>query len=1608
MSIVFIDLEVNQSDKVVDIGAFINPNAVFHGDRTGLVKFISGYDYVCGHNIFCHDLKYLEKELKEALIGGFIDTLPLSALLFAERPYHRLVKNYKLDKSEKNDPTIDAGLAHDLFVDLVDRYRSLDREMQKIYFSLLSDRESFSGFFTYLHTGFEFVDAEPLIRSRFTGKFCENVDLTRIIREKPEELAYCLAIINTSDPSSISPEWILHQYGEFLPLMNRLRGTPCHQCSYCTSHFDAKLALKRYFGFSEYRLFSNQPLQEKCVVDQVNGKSIIVVFPTAGGKSIAFQVPAFIMADAVKGLTVVISPLQSLMQDQVKNLEETSVFNVGTINGAMNALERTKTIERVKDGDVNLLYLAPESLRSPSIFKLLVKRNIVRFVIDEAHCFSTWGHDFRVDYLYIAKFISRIQKMTMNQKRIPVSCYTATAKKEVLDDISSYFKKNLDLDMELITTDARRENLHFFVHDCKGHHEKMAFIKNLLEMSGDKPVIIYTSRRKSAELVSEELNKSGFVATYYHGGMKSELKNTHQLEFTKGSRNIIVATSAFGMGVDKKDVAYVIHYQVSATIEDYIQEAGRGGRDPGIQAECHILYDEKDVDEHFNLMTQSKLSQSEINQVWRVIKFAGKRRERISISSRELAKQAGWDLEQVGDFDTKIKTIITALENVGYIEREENSARIFATSIRQKSMLEVSKQIERLPNVDEERRELLRRIMKTLFTEKTTSPARGDKPVAMIDELYDLLGIEKKILIDALNILREHRILECENDLFAQIPVGFEEKKSMTYAKRYIDTMRHLIDVLDEKRTNYNLKELNQLVEEKTEKSDVKTIETALRYLNLVKIIEQKTDGQYLYNRSLVMKMKKEDAIDRIDRLAELSTFIIEYTYMLFGEDANVENKTVNYSVVSLKEQFLNANSTILERSASIEDIEKALLFIIRTGALIVDGGFLVLYNPMTIHILEKNTQKQYTQTDYETFKTYYNQKIQKIHILIHFIRNLTESEEKGLHLVSDYFALPYAEFEKKYITKEYRQILEKPMTKTTYDGLFKDLSVRQKEIISDKTEKNIVVLAGPGSGKTTLLVRKLASLVRLEDVKLSELMMLTFSRAATVIFKQKLQDLIGTRANYIAIKTFHAFCFDVLGEVGNLEKGDSLFTEAIDRIKNHEVEESLITKTTLVIDEAQDMSETEYRLIETLIEYNESMRIIAVGDDDQNIYAFRGSDSSFMMKLAEKECATYDLLTNFRSKRNLVAFTQRFVRKIRNRYKKSDCLSHTQEDGSIKLIRYTSPDFYAPIVEQVSANQSGETIAVLTSTNEEAEIMTGQLQNAGIHARLIQSNSSFRLANLFEVDSFLAFFNECDGDISKDKWGNALDTFKKTYESTPLFENLMELIHGFEILYPEKKYVVDLRSYALESKLEDLYQIQSNSVTVANIHKSKGREFDTVYIMHQGRNMDQEYLRALYVGLTRAKTHLIIHTDSHLFDDCAYGNIQFSEDLTVYEKPTELIVQFDHSEINLGGSKYCTYAMNRITTGTELVVDEKGCVFDGKYAVYFSKKAKESIQLRHESGYSCSKAFVQYKVRWYSEEENKTYWIALPKLIFTKYSEPILLQGEIKIPPATEIDPPK
>lgn len=1597
-SIAFVDTEIDpRSHKILDIGGIKDDGSHYHSaSLDDFADFLKGITFICGHNIINHDIKYIRKAINDGGINAsnVIDTLYLSPLLFPTKPYHALLKDDKLQTDDINNPLNDSIKARDLFYDEVAAFHQLDELLKQIFYLLLNDKREFSAFFDFIDYQIATINPESLILRIFNNEICEHADLPKLISEHPVELAYCLSLIACKNRYSITPRWVLKNYPEVDRIMFLLRNKSCLTgCNYCNQALDIYKGLKIYFGFDSYRTYSGEPLQEKAVKAAIDNQSILAVFPTGGGKSITFQVPALMNGAATKGLTVIISPLQSLMKDQVDNLEKIGITDAVTINGLLDPIERAKSYERVEDGSASILYISPESLRSRSIERLLLGRKIVRFVIDEAHCFSAWGQDFRVDYLYIGDFIKSIQEKKNLDEMIPVSCFTATAKKKVIEDICAYFKDKLSVDLKIFSTSSTRSNLHYKVFERSNEEEKYNTVRDLI---GEKncPAIIYVSRTRKAYLLAERLTQDGFNARPYHGKMDSNEKTANQNAFISGEVQIMVATSAFGMGVDKKDVGMVIHYDISDSLENYIQEAGRAGRDEHILADCFVLFNEEDLSKHFILLNQTKLSIKEIQQVWKAIKDITKFRSTVSNSALEIARKAGWD-DNVIEIETRVTTAIAALEDAGYLKRGQNVSRIFANSILSKNAQEAIEKINNSPRFNETQKEKGIRIIKKLISSKSRKQATDETGESRIDHISDHLGIVKGEVINIINLLREEKILADAKDLTAFIKKNENTNRSYSVINTFSQIENFLLPQFDQVEKIFHLKELNEIAELKgCMEVTPNKIKTIINFWAIKNWIKRHYDNYSKNHITVKYTQSKETIEEKLKRRHELAKFIVDYLYLKSREKAakgesEKEEVLIEFSVHELKEEY-EKSLQLFKLSVTIDDIEDTLFYLSRIEAIKIEGGFLVVYNQLTLDRIEQDNKKRYKAEDYQKLNQFYENKVQQIHIVGEYAQKMIGDYKGALQFVEDYFQLNYTSFLNKYFPGSRQNEIKRNITPTKFRQLFGSLSTTQLEIIKDSEAKNIVVVAGPGSGKTRVLVHKLASLLLMEDVKHEQLLMLTFSRAAATEFKKRLLALIGNAANYIEIKTFHSYCFDLLGKVGSLEKSDAILQSTNEKIKNGDVEINRITKTVLVIDEAQDMNADEYALIDALIEKNEEIRVIAVGDDDQNIFEFRGASSKYLEQfIAEKNAKKYELIENYRSKSNLVEFTNGFVKTLRHRLKETPIAAKQQVNGNIKLVCYKSENLVTPLVNDILSTPLSGTTCVLAKTNEEALQINGLLLKNKVPARLIQSNDGFSLYNLLEVRFFLDEINSGNDVIliSAEIWDKAKRALKDRFQRSSRLEICENLIKDFEATNPKQKYKSDLEVFIRESKLEDFIGENGETIFVSTIHKAKGKEFDTVFIMLDNFNPStDEAKRQLYVAMTRAKQNLIIHLNGAYLDGITAHHLNKIQDWSSYSPLSQLAIQLTHKDVNLGYFEFIQRRLKTITSGDLLNFTSEGCTnSNGNLVLKFSGRFIETIKAHEANGYRLHEAKVNFILFWKKPDEEHEFKIILPELIFER-----------------------
>lgn len=337
---------------------------------------------------------------------------------------------------------------------------------------------------------------------------------------------------------------------------------------------DASQVLKQYFGYDSFRKG-----QSDIIEAILQGQDALAIMPTGAGKSVCYQVPAMLLS----GITIVISPLISLMQDQVKSLNEAGI-NAAYINSTLSEQQMYKALDYAAQGKYKIIYVAPERLETMSFMTFAQKADISMVTIDEAHCISQWGQDFRPSYLKIVDFIDSLPE------RPVVSAFTATATSEVKTDIECILKLKAP---RVVVTGFDRKNLYYSVEHLSGK-KKDAYIAGYIKEHMDESGIIYCATRKNVDKLYDEFSSLGISVTKYHAGLDNETRKQNQDDFIYDRVQVVIATNAFGMGIDKSNVRYVIHYNMPQSMENYYQEAGRAGRDGG-ESQCILLFSAQDV-----------------------------------------------------------------------------------------------------------------------------------------------------------------------------------------------------------------------------------------------------------------------------------------------------------------------------------------------------------------------------------------------------------------------------------------------------------------------------------------------------------------------------------------------------------------------------------------------------------------------------------------------------------------------------------------------------------------------------------------------------------------------------------------------------------------------------------------------------------------------------------------------------------------------------------------------------------------------------------------------------------------------------------------------------
>ncbi len=1260
--------------------------------------------HIIGHNILRHDLPHIvaQRPHLARLSGSVIDTLWLNPLAFPRNPYHHLVKHYqdgRLQAGHINDPEADARLVFDVLDNQIDALTRMGQQSPDtlLTYHFLTTRgegeQGFDALFRDIRGSAQpsRAEANSAVRRLLQGKACSfQTDELLAGMSDPTKgwpAAYALSWISVAGGDSVMPPWVRAQFRDASHIVRRLRDTNCHDpsCEWCRANNDPVKALERWFGFPGFRPepadAHGVPLQERIVAEAMAGQSVLGILPTGTGKSVCYQVPALSKFDKTGALTVVISPLVALMSDQVAGLQRVGVSSAVTVNGMLSVTERQNALDLVRMGDASMLIISPEQLRSISVRSVLRQREVGLWVLDEAHCVSKWGHDFRPDYRYVSRFV---REYSGEDPPAPVLCLTATAKPDVVRDIRDHFESRLGVTLELLDGGAVRTNLSFAVEPTQ-KATKLADIVRVIEAElpaeGRSGAIVYCATQKETERVAAFLSQQGMAAAHFHSAVPADTKREVQESFQRGDLRVIAATNAFGMGIDKPDIRLVVHGDIPGSLENYLQEAGRAGRDRQ-PATCVLLYSTDDVERQFSLSARSRLARHEIGAILKALRrldLRMKHEGEVVATPGEIVR-ADDDREFYRDKatdDTRVKTAVAWLEEAKLLTREENRVQVFPSSLRVRSLQEAGVILDR-QRITGERRSQLMSIVRAVMA------AAPDEGIST-DHLAGAAGLALGALRKALADLETLGIASNDTAVTVFVHYGVEDAST-----RRLDLVagleKDLVRLLREAAPDADPSEALPLSLTETSQALKLAGHVGVQPPQIEKLLRSMAmDGRDMEGGMGNLALRKSDRNSLslrllrtwsvIERVAELRhqaarTLLGHLLGRLQkgqrGKDIQVET-TLGHMLAALNgDAFLRRDVQDMNRL-----MDRALLWMHEQNVVLLGRGLVVFRPAMTVNLTPDGGP--FTVQHFAPLEEHYTEQTVQTHVMATYAEKGLVSMPDAMKLSEDYFVLEKEAFLARWLPDK-RGEVRRQTTGTSYRAIVDQLGnpVQEQIVRDDREQTNVLVLAGPGSGKTRVLVHRIAYLVRVKREDPRGILCLTYNRHAAAEVRERLRRLIGEEATFVTVKTCHALAMRLVGasfagESEGPKDFDAIIRQAVALLRGEgltkaeaEAQRDALIEgyRWILVDEYQDVGPDEYELIAAVAGRTQEdpdlrLSLFAVGDDDQNIYAFTGASVAFIRRFEQDYAAKPVFLTeNYRSTANIVAAANAVIAPAKERMK--------------------------------------------------------------------------------------------------------------------------------------------------------------------------------------------------------------------------------------------------------------------------------------------------------------------------------------------------------------------
>ncbi|GGH36605.1 hypothetical protein GCM10010973_30650 [Cribrihabitans marinus] len=1168
--------------------------------------------FVIGHNVAVHDIPELEDMLGKKLSDlQVIDTIWLSPLAFPGKASHALKKPY-LSETSLADPVKDSQETLELLRAEVSAFTKMNREWLEILRWLCALGTGHFGYKAFFAaalgpqtgaSGESFETVRLVIDSiarLFQGEVCMRGLHDQLVHAFKTRngwpLAWALSwVCHRSDRPSPA-EWLLKGNLGFHEALDDLGRRRCSQssCHRCRQHATSLHSMRSWFPPAEGETPCFQPpLDEKGIAYQqrvmdaaLARRSALGILPTGTGKSRCFQVPALENHERTGDLTVVVSPLKALMEDQAAKADDQGLPGVARLHSDLDVVTRDEILSAIREGRIALLYLAPESLGSKSTRTVLDSRRIGMWVFDEAHCIPAWGNGFRGDYRRAPKWIAECG--TRGSEKATILCLTATARPETQKGIQAAFKTGMGRTLAVIDGGSERPNLTYRVvpRDGEAHEQLSDMLRDPELLPEGGQAIIYAYSRKDTQQIAASLGALGHSVEFYHADRTPEDKARVERDFAEGGLQVIVSTIAFGMGVDCPRVRLVLHTGPSASLEAYAQEAGRAGRDKK-PATCILLHDPEEHDRRLGLCAQGHLHKEDIDSVLAYVLDIQRRVQRkancfppISLPYQVVAEDVLGFLkdstyERAEELQrSRVDRIVDELEAHGLIRKVGAQSGFSHLRVKRQVLDALQRDPKGLTRIQT-------RIVQHLFSQAT----KGEEPQLPddLEELADICGLRKtgrlRIVRKAVTALRKHRDLlhvdktvdiklggariaprlvstwAEKSNAVVEVIIALFEARAAVEEDIFDDTQEIKVDELPAKQAprpfQITLAALLQKVQNELEDGVRLTAKEALQLLEelrRLKLIGVKVAPANLTKQLTIFapELEPDDLRARLEQHRSQTARLFQVLEKLADDERHlrIETDRLAEEVASfdmdVEGTWRAPDGSSLAAGASERLVRRHLRLLTRIKALDISAGLFDKKEAIRVEIARRDTNLTVRSYTLEMFRTgveaFQEEEIRQLHLMDGYARRVLDVPDEAPELLKSYFAAPSKESLATFFEGEELKVVRenRPGPVRRQIELRSRLDPEQSKIVHDDTSlKDLLVLAGPGAGKTRVLVERIVWLVGVERVPPDQILALCYNRRAAEEISSRLRakSALGRRGAVVSVYTYHSFALQVLGQ---------------------------------------------------------------------------------------------------------------------------------------------------------------------------------------------------------------------------------------------------------------------------------------------------------------------------------------------------------------------------------------------------------------------------------------------------------------------------------------------